>query len=123
MDELRALAMLLNVERSGEKAALAGRLASFLQEPCDLGESKPMAPPKKKTVAKKGTAAKKGSSSSSKGRGRGGSKGAKKSTVKKPKMAKGSGRMKKAAAGRKSKEAVDDADMPQQASSAPESPQ
>jgi hypothetical protein len=56
----------LNLERASEKKTLADRIAKFLLNPCDLGESKPApkrTPQKRKATPKtrKGKAAKTGS--------------------------------------------------------------
>lgn len=55
---LRDLCIMFNLERSGEKNAMAGRLADFLMNPKDFGKSK-AAPPKKAAVTKKKAPAKK----------------------------------------------------------------
>jgi hypothetical protein len=47
----------LNVDRSGEKKALAERIAKFLYKPTDLGESKP---PLKRTPTKRSKTSPKG---------------------------------------------------------------
>lgn len=41
VEELRDICVFLNLERGGEKKTLAVRIANFLLNPCDLGESKP----------------------------------------------------------------------------------
>jgi hypothetical protein len=57
VQQLQSLAVLLNVERSGEKGALATRISEYLRSPKDLGASKP-APRKSTTTKKKSVAAK-----------------------------------------------------------------
>lgn len=49
-EELKLLASFLNLERSGEKAALVDRIDGFLKSPKDLGESKPSPKPAKKVA-------------------------------------------------------------------------
>lgn len=60
MEELRDLCVMLNLERSGEKKALADRIATFLYKPMDLGESKPSPKrtPQKRKASPKGKKAK-----------------------------------------------------------------
>lgn len=48
---------MLNLERSGDKAAQAARIAAYLKSPSDLGASKSI--PKKSTASKKKSVSKK----------------------------------------------------------------
>lgn len=57
VQQLQSLAVLLNLERSGEKGAMATRITQYLRSPKDLGASKP-APRKSTTTKKKSVAAK-----------------------------------------------------------------
>lgn len=56
VQQLQGLAVLLNLERSGEKSALAVRISEYIRSPKDLGASKP-APRKSTTSTKKKSAA------------------------------------------------------------------
>lgn len=61
---LRDLCILFNLERSGEKNAMAARIAAFLVSPKDFGKSKAVATITTTTTKKKAAAAKKAKASS-----------------------------------------------------------
>lgn len=61
VDELKDLCGLLNLEHGGEKKALADRITKYLENPTDLGESKPApkrTPQKRKAASPKSRKAK-----------------------------------------------------------------